>query len=119
VGFKAKRKSKSYRELIKMIAQTSGYHQYEVEDVLNHFVGNVQVLLAADMPVKISGLGTIKVKKMHVSRMFSTEGEKVCYDAYRLSVVSDNGLQLHLKENYEQSAERNTSSYVALPNDQQ
>lgn len=91
-----------------MVAKSSGYHQYEVEDVLNHLVGNIQVLLAADMPVKINGIGVLKVKKMHVSRMFSTEGEKVCYDAYRLSVVSDSRMQTHLKENYEQSTDPNS-----------
>lgn len=90
-----------------MISKSSGYHLYEVEDVLQHLVGNIQVLLAADMPVKISGIGVLKVKKMHVSRMFSTEGEKVCYDAYRLSVVSDTGMQNYLKENYEQSTNPN------------
>lgn len=100
MGFKAKRKSKKYRQLIEMVAKSSGYYQYEVEDVLNHLIGNVQLLLAEGTDVKLSGLGTLKVKQMHVSRMFSTEGPKTCYTAYRLSVVSDAILQQHLKENY-------------------
>lgn len=100
MGNKAKRKSKKYKQLIEMVAKSSGYYQYEVEDVLNHFVGNVQLLLAEGTDVKISGLGTMRVKKMHVSRMFSTEGPEVCYTAYRLSVASDALLQNHLKEHY-------------------
>lgn len=103
MGQKARRKTKSYKQLIKMVAQSSKYHEYEVEDVLNHLVGNIQVLLAAGMPIKISGIGTLKVKKMRVSRMFSTEGEKLCYDAYRLSVVSDSQIQGYLKEHYVKS----------------
>ena len=61
---KKKRKSKAYRELMQMVAKTSGYHLYEVEDVLNHFIGNIQVLLAANMPVKISGLGILRWTSM-------------------------------------------------------
>lgn len=110
MGQKALRKSKKYKQLIKMIAESSGYHQYEIEDVLNHFVGNVQVLLAEGTDVKINGLGTLRVKKMQVSRMFSTEGEKVCYDAYRISVVSDTRIQDYLKENYNASNASDTNT---------
>jgi nucleoid DNA-binding protein len=105
VGDKQKRKSKKYKQLIEMVAKSSGYYQYEVEDVLNHLVGNIQVLLAQGTDVKMRGLGTIKVKKMHVSRMFNTEGEKVCYTAFRLSVTSDAILQQHLKEHYAEPTE--------------
>lgn len=105
MGNKTKRKSKKYRQLIEMVAKSSGYYQYEVEDVLNHFVGNVQLLLAEGTDVKISGLGTMRVKKMHVSRMFNTEGEKLCYTAFRLSVASDALLQNHLKEHYAEPTE--------------
>lgn len=103
MGDKQKRKSKRYKQLIEMVAKSSGYYQYEVEDVLNHLVGNIQVLLAEGTDVKIRGLGTMRVKKMHVSRMFSVEGEKSCYTAYRLSVASDTLLQQHLKEHYAES----------------
>lgn len=100
MGDKQKRKSKKYKQLIEMVAKSSGYYQYEVEDVLEHLIGNVQVLLAEGTDVKLRGLGTIKVKKMKISRMFSTEGEKSCYTAFRLSVTSDSILQQHLKEHY-------------------
>lgn len=100
MGDKQKRKSKQYKQLIKMIAKTSGYYEYEVTDVLNHLVGNIQVLLAEGTDVKIRGLGTMRVKKMKVSKMFSADGPDLSYTAYRLSVASDSLLQQHLKENY-------------------
>lgn len=107
MGFKTKRKSKSYRQLIEMVAKSSGYYQYEVEDVLNHLVGNIQVILADDMPVKISGIGTLKVKKMKIRGIPGKHGKDLCYDAFRLSVVSDSNLQNHLKEFHAESTEPN------------
>jgi Bacterial DNA-binding protein len=115
VGFKEKYKSKKYRQLIEMVAKSSGYYQYEVEDVLNHLVGNIQVLLAEGTPIKISGIGTLKVKKMHVSRLPSGSLEELCYTAYRLSVVSDTQMQSYLKENYVDPTETKSSSDLALP----
>ena len=103
MGFKEKRKSKKYRQLIDMVAKSSGYHQYEVEDVLNHFVGNIQLLLAQNMPVKISGIGMLNVKKMRVSRLPTDSVKEVCYTAYRLSVITDSPMQNYLKENYNDS----------------
>jgi nucleoid DNA-binding protein len=105
LGDKQKRKSKKYKQLIEMVAKSSGYYQYEVEDVLNHLVGNIQVLLAEGTDVKLRGLGTMKVKQMKISRMFNTEGEKLCYTAFRLSVATDSILQQHLKEHYAESTE--------------
>jgi len=105
LGDKQKRKSKKYKQLIEMVAKSSGYYQYEVEDVLNHLVGNIQVLLAEGTDVKLRGLGTMKVKQMKISRMFNTEGEKLCYTAFRLSVATDSILQQHLKEHYAEPTE--------------
>lgn len=100
MGQKAIRNSKKYKQLIKMVAQTSGYYEYEVADVLNHFVGNIQVLLAEGTDVKINGLGTMRVKRMHVTKL-PTDSEKVVdYVAYRLSVCSDARMQEYLKDNY-------------------
>ncbi|MGI9214326.1 MAG: HU family DNA-binding protein [Gammaproteobacteria bacterium] len=101
MGQKALRKSKKYKQLIKMVAQTSGYHEYEVADVLNHLVGNVQVLLAEGTDVKISGLGTMKVKRMHVTKLPNHPDRVVNYVSYRLSVCSDSKMQEYLKDNYE------------------
>lgn len=107
MGDKQKRKSKRYKQLIEMVAKSSGYYQYEVEDILNHLVGNMQVLLAEGTDVKIRGLGTMRVKKMKVSKMFSAQGPNLSYTAYRLSVASDAVLQNYLKENYAESTETN------------
>lgn len=105
MGDKQKRKSKSYKQLIQLVAKSSGYHIYEVEDVLQHLVGNIQVLLAADMPVKISGLGMMRVKKMKIKGIPGKHSENSCYTAFRLSVVSDTGLQNHLKEHHVESTD--------------
>lgn len=110
---RAKYKSKGYKELIKMIATTSKYHDYEVEDIMNHFIGNVQVLLSQGNSVKLSGLGTIKVKKIVKKSMFANEtAENSCYTAYRMSISSDVPMKNFLKEHY--NAESNTSQ-LALP----
>jgi hypothetical protein len=105
LGDKQKRTSKSYRPLIQMVAKSSGYHVYEVEDVLQHLVGNIQAVLAADMPVKISGLGTMRVKKMKIKGIPGKHAENTCYTAFRLSVTSDTGLQNHLKEHHVESTD--------------
>lgn len=105
MGDKQKRKSKQYKQLIEMVAKSSGYYKYEVEDVLNHLVGNIQVLLAEGTDVKIRGLGTMKVKKMKLSKMFSADGPNLGYTAYRLSMATDTLLQQHLKEHYADSTE--------------
>lgn len=107
MGDKAKRKSKKYKQLIDMVAKSSGYYQYEVQDILDHLIGNIQLLLAQGTDVKLSGIGTMKVKKMHVSKLPTDSETKVCYTAYRLSICSDSRMQDHLKENYVDPAEPN------------
>lgn len=100
MGDKQKRKSKRYKQLIEMVAKSSGYYQYEVEDVLNHLVGNIQALLAEGTDVKIRGLGTMKVTRMHVTKLPNNPDKVVDYVSYRLSVTSDSLLQQHIKEHY-------------------
>ncbi len=53
-------KSKSYQELLRLIAKSSDYNLYEVEDIMNHFVAHVQQLLRKGEIVKVSGLGVFK-----------------------------------------------------------
>ncbi len=96
----AKRKTKSYRQLIEVVATSSGYHQYEVEDVLRHLLGNIQILLAEGTPVKLAGLGTLRVKKMKIRDAPDGRGSTMCYDTYRLSVTSDTSMRNYLKENH-------------------
>jgi nucleoid DNA-binding protein len=110
---RAKYKSKGYKELIKLVAQTSKYHDYEVEDVLNHLIGNIQVLLSQGNSVKLSGLGVIKVQKLvKKNTLDNNSAEDSCYTAYRMSLASDVPMKNFLKEHY--NAESNTSE-LALP----
>ena len=51
------------KELIKMISESSGYHSYEVTDVLNHLVLNFHSVLLEDKQLKIDGIGTFSQKK--------------------------------------------------------
>lgn len=94
----AKNKSKSYRQLIRNVADSSGYLVYEVEDVLDHLIGNIQLLLAQGVEVKLSGLGTIRVSPMEVTN--TLQGQKVCYTTHRLSLATDQPMRRYLQENY-------------------
>lgn len=90
-------KSSSYRELIKRVAKSSGYYEYEVEDVLDHLIGNIQVLLLNEVPVKLSGLGTISISKINVTNQYA-DGE-LKYTTQRLSLSMDDPMRRYLKEN--------------------
>lgn len=100
MGDKQKRNSKQYKQLLKMTAQSSGYYEYEVADVVRHLVGNIQILLAEGTDVKLRGLGTMKVTRMHVTKLPNNPDKVVDYVSYRLSVTSDSLLQQHIKEHY-------------------
>lgn len=107
---RTKYKSKGYKELIKMIANTSKYHDYEVEDIMNHFIGNVQVLLSQGSSVKLSGLGTITINQIVKLNPFVRESlEEPCYTtAYRMSISSDVPMKKYLKEHYGKSEPDNS-----------
>ncbi len=91
-------KSKAHKQLMKMVAESSGYLLYEVEDVLDHLIGNIQLLLAEGIDVKLSGLGTIRVSPMNVNN--TLHGKKVCYTTHRLSLATDEPMRRYLQENY-------------------
>jgi len=91
-------KNSKYRQLIKNISCTSKYHEYEVEDVMTHFIHHVQQMLARDLPVKLPGIGTIKIQKMHVERRLN--GKDMCYTTCRLSIPTDTAMMRFLKESY-------------------
>lgn len=113
----AKNKSKSYRQLIQAVTSSSGYYAYEVEDVLDHLIGNIQLLLAQGVDVKLSGLGTIRVSPMTVNNTLG--GEKVCYTTHRLSLATDQPMRRYLQENYVGRSE-NTEQFdpLAVPDDE-
>lgn len=52
----AKRKVNN-KEFLKLVVESSGYNLYEVEDILNHLVGNFHLLMKEDAQVKIDGIG--------------------------------------------------------------
>jgi len=52
----AKRKVNN-KEFLKLVAESSGYNLYEVEDILNHVVANFHLLMKEDAQVKIDGIG--------------------------------------------------------------
>lgn len=51
------RRKVSNKELIKLVAESSNYHTYEIEDMLNHLVANFHQLMKEDAQVKIDGIG--------------------------------------------------------------
>lgn len=52
----AKRKVNN-KEFLKLVAESSSYNLYEVEDIVNHIVGNFHMLMKEDAQVKIDGIG--------------------------------------------------------------
>lgn len=52
----AKRKVNN-KEFLKLVAESSSYNLYEVEDIINHVVGNFHMLMKEDAQVKIDGIG--------------------------------------------------------------
>ena len=45
------------KQFLKLVSESSGFHLYEVEDILNHIVGNFHLLMKEDASVKIDGIG--------------------------------------------------------------
>lgn len=89
-------KNSNYKQLIRNISHTSKYHVYEVEDVMQHLIFHMQEMLAKGIPVKLPGVGTIKIQQMHVKRFLN--GEDMCYTAHRLSIPLDAQMKSFLKE---------------------
>lgn len=45
------------KDLLKATADSSGYHLYQVEDIVKHFVAHTQLAIMKGTKVKIDGLG--------------------------------------------------------------
>lgn len=95
-----KRKHKSMQELIAMIAESSKYHKFEVEDIMMHLVGNVQILLASGEPVKLPGLGTFNRRRVKPRVYYSPLLEKhfMLYTSDSVSFKPDWHLQRVMKK---------------------
>ena len=102
-----------YNELIRNISNSSGYHIYEVKDVMNHFIAHTQRLLAEGNRVKLPGIGVINLHKMQVERVLNAE--KICYTTCRLSLSTDEPMMRYLKENY--LATDSAEERVAFPSE--
>ena len=97
MGAEVKYQSTSYRDLVRLIAKSSKYHIYEVEDIMNHFIAHAQVMLKNGEEVKISGLGTLKAHEMkEVSKVLN--GTAIKYKAKRLSFKMDLPLHRYLNK---------------------
>lgn len=92
-------KKTSHKELIKLIAESSRYHKYEIEDILNHMIGHVQVILGRGETVKIDGIGTLKPTKYLLSTQdgFSGNPTKMLYNAVKISVKIDPEMKRNLE----------------------
>ena len=53
----AKKRKVTNKEFVRLVSESSGYLIYEVEDILNHIVGNFHLLMKEDASVKIDGIG--------------------------------------------------------------
>ena len=53
----AKKRKVTNKEFVRLVSESSGYLIYEVEDILNHIVGNFHLLMKEDAQVKIDGIG--------------------------------------------------------------
>ena len=53
----AKKRKVTNKEFVRLVSESSGYLIYEVEDILNHVVGNFHLLMKEDASVKIDGIG--------------------------------------------------------------
>lgn len=88
------------KELIKLIAESSRYHQYEVEDIVKHLVGHMQEILARGEEVKLEGIGTFKTVKYLLStrpKFIGNPTEKM-YNSVKLSVRIDQSMKRNLEE---------------------
>ena len=59
------------KDLIKRTASTSDYSVSEVEDIYRHLIGNIQLMLAEGIELKLSGIGTFRRKRVKPRRFRS------------------------------------------------
>lgn len=97
-----KQKPLSTKELIRMVASSSKYHVYEVEDVLAHAIAHIQNVVAEGRGVKLNGIGTLNrkyFKPMFVN--FEGQAPVMVYNVVGMSVKLDDTMKQLLKETYD------------------
>ena len=82
------------------MAKTSGYKPYEVEDVFEHLIANIQLVLLNGDEIKLNGLGTIANKK-YKPRLVEIKGREpvMVYNATGLAIRMDESFRRQFKEN--------------------
>ena len=101
----AERKVISFNKLIEAVAESCKYHQYEVEDVLVHLSKVLQKILSEGESVRLTGVGRLKMQKLKTKSVVNAQGQNVCYDSFRLSIIQDNYMKEYLKEHYVEPTE--------------
>jgi nucleoid DNA-binding protein len=86
------------KQLINIVANTTKYHKYEVEDIMAHLIEHMQIILAGGDSVKLSGIGTLSVKTFK-PRLITFEGQapKMSYNAVGMSIKLDETMRVILK----------------------
>lgn len=107
-------------QLIRMTAKTSKYNLYEVQDIVNHFLGHIQAIFAKKMyqEVQLDGIGTLKhvVKKPRVFFSGLMQKEMGGYNPSHMIALamSDEMLRL-LRESHNEQYIRDNGTSTSEP----
>lgn len=66
----------SHKQLVELIANSSGYNQYEVQDILLHLACNLQEAIKEGYTVRVKGLGDFYTKKPYTRKFRSAMLDK-------------------------------------------
>ena len=102
----------SYANLIKLIARSSGYATYEVEDVVLHTAKVIRELLADGKSTKINHLGTFYTKDPTTKKLMHvhTREEINAIIAPVVMFATEPSLKEHMKETYEKQRAAESAS---------
>ena len=94
-----KQKPINTKQLIKMTAESTDYHVYEVEDVISHLVAHIQNLLGENKSIKLNGIGTIS-RKTYKPREIKFDGQApvMVYNQVGLAIKMDFTMKNFLKD---------------------
>jgi nucleoid DNA-binding protein len=96
------------KDLIRMVADSTDYHVYEVEDVISHLVAHMQNLLAENKSIKLNGIGTISRRK-YKPREIKFEGREpvMVYNQVGIAIKMDFTMKNFLKDTFDASKTKN------------
>ena len=101
-------------KLNRAVAKSSGYHLYEVEDVLLHLAYVIQNSLARNESVYIQGVGKIKLVHRGFRKYYSgaLKKEVVTNRSWLLKLQGDAEILHHLDNNLEELKEIENDSTI-------